>query len=346
MKDWTKSSRNRIILALGILLLIAAVLLNLCLGSAGITLPELYSAVFHRGEAGMAGNIFWLVRLPRTTAAFAAGAGLALSGAILQSVLANPLASPNIIGVNAGAGLGVTLFAALNGYLGAKIGTLVFSGLGYALCAFAGSLFAVLLVTTIAAKTGASKSTVILGGVALNSILNAVTESISVLDKDVAALNADFRVGGFSGVSFTRVIPGSILILAGFLIIMTLRNELDVMTLGDESARSVGLNVRRYRFFFIVIAALLAGASVSFAGLLGFVGLIIPHFIRRIAGNENRWLIPLSAVYGGAFVLFCDLGARMLFAPFELPVGIILALLGGPCFVMVLLKEKGGHRNG
>ena len=201
-------------------------------------------------------------------------------------------------------------------------------------------------MTTIAAKTGASKSTVILGGVALNSILNAVTESISVLDKDVAALNADFRVGGFSGVSFTRVIPGSILILAGFLIIMTLRNELDVMTLGDESARSVGLNVRRYRFFFIVIAALLAGASVSFAGLLGFVGLIIPHFIRRIAGNENRWLIPLSAVYGGAFVLFCDLGARMLFAPFELPVGIILALLGGPCFVMVLLKEKGGHRNG
>lgn len=337
MRHWSRSWKTKFLI--GILAMILLFLLNCCLGSANLTLQELGSAIFHRETAGAAGNIFWLVRLPRICAAACAGAGLAVAGAILQSVLANPLASPNIIGVNAGAGLGLTIYAACAASWG------IVSGLGYSLAAFAGSLAAAFLLTTIAARVRASKTTVILGGVALNSILNAMTESIVTLDKDLAALHADFRVGGLSGVSSMRLIPAAVLILIGILAVLTLTNELDVMLLGDETAHSIGLNTRKYRVIFIVLAALLAGASVSFAGLLGFVGLIVPHFIRRICGNENRMLIPFCIVYGASWVLLCDLAARMLLAPFELPVGIIMAIIGGPCFVWVLLHEKGGHHH-
>jgi len=126
-------------------------------------------------------------------------------------------------------------------------------------------------------------------------------------------------------------------------VLMTLSNELDVLTLGDEAAQGLGMSVRRTKTVFLLLAALLAGASVSFAGLLGFIGLIVPHFARKIAGNVSCILLPVCALYGGAFVTLCDLLARVAFAPYELPVGILMSVIGAPFFVLLLMKHKGGE---
>ena len=305
---------------------------SLCLGSIRFSPIQLIGLLQGTGDR-VSRSILLYARIPRTLAALAAGAALAVSGAVLQNVLANRLASPGIIGVNAGAGLGVTLACAA--------GTL--SGPGVSCAAFGGSLITVLCIFLFSRRTNASKTTVILGGVALNSILNAVCESVTVLDTDVAMLSIDFRVGGFSAVSYTRLLPAVCLILAALGVLFTLCNELDVVTLGDETARGVGLAVGKYRMVFLVLAAMLAGAAVSFAGLLGFIGLIVPHFVRRFTGNDSGRLLPLCALSGAGFVTLCDMVARLAFAPYELPVGILMSVIGGPVFLYMLVCRKGGH---
>ncbi|MGN0545733.1 MAG: FecCD family ABC transporter permease [Acutalibacteraceae bacterium] len=330
-----RNKRNYFILLLGSLLfcvLISA--LSLALGNIVFSASELFGFVLGKGDT-VGRNILLYSRLPRTVACLFAGAGLSASGAVLQNVLANKLASPSIIGVNSGAGLGVTVCCACG----------VLSGIGVSVCAFAGSLFAVLIISLFSSRISASKTTVILGGVALNSMLGAASEAITVLNPEAAMLTTEFRVGGFSAVSFTRLIPSAIMIAGALLLLFTLSNELDAVSLGDETARSIGLSVRKYRILFLVISALLAGAAVSFAGLLGFIGLIVPHFVRKLAGNESRRLLPLCTVMGAGFVCLCDLISRLVFAPYELPVGILMAVIGGPVFVALLVRTKGGKRH-
>jgi len=311
--------------------LVLSFFLNMCLGSAGMTLDELWTAIAGGPNSGVAARIFWYVRLPRTVAAMLAGAALAVSGAVIQGVLSNKLASPGIIGVNAGAGLAVTVCCGLG----------VFSGWAIAGAAFGGAVGAVLLVALTAQKIGASRTTVILGGVAVNSCLNAASEAISVLLPDAGMQAADFRVGGFSTVAYTRLMPAAILIMASLIILFTLCNELDVLSLGEDTAQGLGMSVKQMRTIFLVLAALLAGAAVSFSGLLGFVGLIVPHFARRLVTDESRRLLPFCALCGSAFVSFCDLLARTLFSPYQIPVGIFMAFIGGPFFLFLLISRKG-----
>ena len=325
-------NHNRLLLGGGIAVCLLITVTSLCLGNVHFTPVQLISLFRGQGDK-VSRSILLYARLPRTLASLAAGAGLAVSGAVLQNVLANRLASPGIIGVNAGAGLGVTLCCAAG----------ALSGLAVSCAAFGGSLITVLFIFLFSHRTNASKTTVILGGVALNSILNAVCESVTVLDTDVAMLSIDFRVGGFSAVSYMRLLPAAGLIALALAVLFTLCNELDVVTLGDETAQGVGLRVGRYRMLFLVLAALLAGAAVSFAGLLGFVGLIVPHFVRRFTGNEGGRLLPMCAVAGAGFVALCDMAARLLFAPYELPVGILMSVVGGPVFLYMLIRHKGGH---
>ena len=319
--------------SISLLFLVSAGFLSLCLGAARLSPAQLWQALL-MGPRNTAGYIFWYVRLPRTAACILAGSGLAVSGAVIQRVLQNSLASPSIIGVNAGAGLSVTLACAAG----------LLSGWAIAGAAFFGAMAAVLLIVLAAEKAGASRTTVILGGVAVNAILNALSEAVTVLIPEAGMLAGDFRVGGFSSVSWPRLLPAGALILAALAILFSLRNVLDVLALGEETAQGLGLSVRIVRTVFLVLAAALAGAAVSFGGLLGFVGLIVPHAVRKISGSESRFLLPLSAIFGGAFVTFCDITARMLFAPYELPVGILLSVLGGPAFLWLLWKRKGGRQ--
>ena len=315
-------------------LCVVSALLSLRLGAANLSLQQLWGAI-RNGANDTAGYIFWYSRLPRTCACLLAGAALACSGCILQSVLGNKLASPNIIGVNAGAGLGVTLCCAAG----------ILSGWAVSLAAFGGAMLAVFVVVALAKKTGASHTTVILSGVAMNSILGAFRDGVTTLIPETAMLSGEFRVGGFSSVVTPRLIPAGVLILLSLLIVLTLCNELDVLALGEETARSLGMPVKHIRTLFLLLAALLAGAAVSFGGLLGFVGLLVPHTARKLAGGESRRLIPLSVLLGAGLVTVCDLASRMVFVPYELPVGILMSVIGGPFFLFLLLERKGGRRN-
>lgn len=313
-------------------LFVLSALLSLLLGAVALSPGELREALLC-GPGSTAGRIFWYARLPRTAACLLSGAALAVSGAVIQAVLSNKLASPSVIGVNAGAGLAVTICCALG----------LVSGWAVAGSAFLGALGAVLLVVFAAEKTGASRTTVILGGVAVNSFFNALSQGLITLLPEAGAMSADFRVGGFSSVSSARLLPAGLLILLALTVLLSLCNELDVLSLGEESAAGLGLRVRRIRTVFLLLAAMLAGAAVSFAGLLGFVGLIVPHGVRRFCGSESRFLLPLCILGGGSFVALCDTLSRVLFAPYELPVGILLSVLGGPFFIFLLWKRKGGR---
>lgn len=315
-----------------LLLCLAAMLLSVCLGSVKLPLTQLYSALI-AGPQETAGFIFWYSRLPRTAACLLSGAALAVSGAVIQTVLHNRLASPSIIGVNAGAGLAVTVCCALG----------ALSGWAIAGAAFAGAMGAMLLVVFVGQKTGVSRTTVILAGVAVNAILNALSEAVTTLIPEIAMMSVDFRSGGFASVSHTRLLPAGVLVLAAMTALLLMHNELDVLALGEETAKSLGLPVKRMRTVFLVLAALLAGAAVSFAGLLGFVGLIVPHAMRKLTGSDSEYLLPACALGGAGFVALCDTVSRVVFAPYELPVGILMSVIGGPMFLMMLLKRKGGH---
>ena len=333
MQNWNSSStvskRGWMLAGAAAFVVIAAVL-SICLGAVSLTLSQLWHALLSGPDNTAPARILWYSRLPRTAASLLAGAGLAVSGTVIQKVLANNLASPGIIGVNAGAGLAVAACCAFGTYA-----AWVVAG-----AAFAGAMAATFLVVIVARKSSASRTTVVLGGVAVTACLNAVTETIITMVPDAALANVDFRVGGFSSVNQTRLLPAAILILAGIAVICTLTNELDVLSLGDDTANALGLRVARMRNVMLTLAALLAGASVSFAGVLGFVGLIVPRMARRIIGNDSGRLIPFCALLGGGFVTICDLASRLIFAPYELPAGILMSFLGGPFFIWLLLKRK------
>lgn len=328
-----KTNRITWLYLAGFLFLGISVIAGLTLGSTGLTFFEIKQA-FTEGFGSSAGaRIFAFVRLPRTAAALVCGAALSVSGAVIQGVLANRLASPSIVGVNSGAGLAVTICTALGIYGGWRLS--VFS--------FLGAFAAVMLVSLGSRKWGASRGTVILIGVAMNSLLGAVSDTIITFTPNVGVMSNDFKIGEFSAVTYQKLIPAAFMILITLIVLLTLTNELDVLTLGDDNAKGLGMNTSVMRTVFLLLAALLAGCAVSLAGLLSFVGLIVPHAVRSLAGSKSSHLIALCALFGSAFVCLCDAIARTAFAPYEIPVGIIMAFLGAPFFVFILIKGKGGH---
>ena len=333
-----KNSSRRIppaaALAVGGGLLLISIFLSLSVGASSFSVVRMISDIVSGGESSAA-NIFLLIRLPRTLACLLAGAALALAGAIIQQVLGNPLAGPNIIGVNAGAGFAAILCMA---FLPQHPSMVTFA-------AFLGALLATLVVYFIASRTGASRITLVLAGVAINAFLNAGTDTINVLYPDALVSSTTFKIGGFAGVTMSSLYPAVIYIVASAVAALLLHNVIDVMSLGDDTAKSLGVNAPLMRFVLLMLAAALAGAAVSFAGLLGFVGLIIPHAIRLSIGSQSHHLIPASLLYGSSFVLLCDSISRVLFAPYEIPVGILMAFIGGPFFLWMLIKNKGGRQN-
>lgn len=309
-------------------------LLSLGIGSVSLSPGQILNALTGRDTTSAAARIVLYTRLPRTCAALLAGAALAVAGAVIQTVLNNPLASPGIIGVNSGAGLAVALVCAA-----------VPTAQQYTpFVAFLGGLAGVLLVTGLAQSTGASRMTLVLAGVAISNLFSAGIDAAVTLVPEALNGVTDFRIGGFSGVTMTRLAPAAGLILVSLLLVFSLSRELDILALGSETAQSLGLAVKPVRFVLLVLAAALAGAAVSFAGLLSFVGLIVPHAMRRLAGEESFPLLISSALGGAFFVTVCDLLSRVLFAPFELPVGILLAFAGAPFFLWLLFRQKGGRR--
>ena len=272
-------------------------------------------------------RILLYLRLPRVLAGALAGMGLAVAGVLIQAVLHNPMAAPNVIGVNSGAGLGAIFMLAV---FPSAVSVLP-------LAAFFGAVLTCLCIYAISMKTGADRMTVTLVGIAVSSMLNAGINTVKTLYPDSVYDADSFMIGGLSGVTFARILPAGVLIVLGVLVALFFGLDVDVLSLGDDTAKSLGMNVRGMQLLLLSLASVLAGAAVSFAGLLGFVGLIVPHISRKLVGNHHRKLIPVSALGGGILVLLCDLLSRVLFAPYELPVGILLSFVGGPFFIGLIL---------
>ena len=323
MRSWQRSSTRKG-LFWGMLAALTVVSAALSLGFGSVALWDSPEAAW---------RIMCYIRLPRTCAALLAGGALAAAGAVIQTVLHNPLASPGVIGVNSGAGLLVAVVCAI--FPTAQRYTPV--------VAFAGALAAALLVAGMAQYTGASRLTVVLAGVAVSNIFSAGIDAVVTFVPEALGGVSDYRIGGFSGVTMERIAPAAVMIAVGLMILFTMTRQMDVLALGSETARSLGLNLGAVRFVLLVLAAALSGAAVSFAGLLGFVGLIVPHAMRRFVGEESGPLLASSVLGGASFVTLCDLLARILFAPFELPVGVVLAFAGGPFFLWLLFRQRGGR---
>lgn len=278
-------------------------------------------------------QIIWNVRLPRTIVALLVGINLSLSGAILQGVMRNPLASPSIIGVSAGAGLAALTILIIF----PKFYYLVPIG------AFLGAFGASLLIYFLAWNGGIMPTRLILAGVAVSSLFGAGNNALMTFFPDRVSGVISFMVGGLSAINWQDVkmiLPYSII---GVFLLFFLPNELNILTLGDEVAQGLGIHVERSRFRFIILASLLAGSAVSVVGLLGFVGLIVPHIARLLIGSDYKYLVPGTLLMGGSMLMIFDTISRTLFSPTEIPVGIIMSILGAPFFLYLLRKRSGSH---
>lgn len=316
-------------LVLLLLLLAAAVLMSLSVGSLKLPLKEIVSTLWNRPE-GVNYQILFNIRLPRILLGAMVGGCFAVAGAILQGVMRNPLASPGIIGVSAGGGLaGIIVMLVLP-----QFGALLVPA------AFCGSLATALLVYLLAWKRGVSPVRLILAGVAVSAMLGAFSSTILLFNAERAGGILDFSIGSLSARSWHQIRQVGFYMLSAFLAAFSLGGKLNILALGDEVAIGLGLKTERVRFLLIATAALLAASAVSVAGLLGFVGLIAPHIMRMLIGSDNRFLLPASALFGALMVVSCDTIGRLVMDPSELPVGIIMALMGPPFFLWLLRRHR------
>ncbi|MDR7855763.1 iron ABC transporter permease [Tissierella sp.] len=322
-------SKKTIILGVFILLFIVSFFFSVGNGAVKISPLSIIKSIFVEQDTTNF-QIIWNVRLPRTIVAALVGICLSLSGAILQGIMRNPLAGPNIIGVSSGGGF----FALIILIIFPQYYYLVPIG------AFIGALSATLFIYSLAWKEGVLPTRLVLAGVAVSSLFSAGSNGLMTFFPDRVQGVLGFMVGGLSAITWKDVrmiLPYAIL---GVILLLFLPDKLNILMLGDEVATGLGLKVERTRFLFIIISSLLAGAAVSVVGLLGFVGLIVPHMARLFVGSDYRYLFPGTLFFGGSIVMICDTLARILFAPTEIPVGIIMSALGAPFFLYLLRKKE------
>ena len=320
-----RSRRRRRILILLALVWALGFLFSMGQGSLKLTLNQIFNAAFVESQ-GPAHQIIMNIRLPRTLVAALVGTGLSLSGCILQGIMRNPLASPHLIGISAGAGLG-------------GIFILILFPSAYHLLtpvSFTGALVTTIMIYAMAWQQGLRPLRLILSGVAISSFLGAWITALMIFFPERVHSVLGFMVGGLAARSWKHVNIILPYVVFGTLAAGMAAKRLNLLLLGDDTARSLGVEVEKNRLFFIALASLLAASAVSVAGLLGFVGLMVPHMTRFIIGSDYRFLLPASALMGGALVMVCDTLARVALDPVEVPVGIILSLLGAPFFLYLL----------
>ena len=306
----------------------SGLLLSVTQGAAKIPADQIFWSLLHHTN-GTVDQIIWNIRLPRAITGALVGVDLALSGAILQAIMRNPLADPHLIGVSSGAGAAgiviIILYPAMTALL-----TPV---------AFCGAMTAAVVVYILAWRHGIQPLRMILAGVAVSALFGAVIAGLLIFFSDRVHGALVWMVGGLAAVGWNDVLIVTPYTAAGLVLALLGARCLNVLQLGDDMAKAVGLSVESVRLYLTAVAALLAAAAVSVAGLLGFVGLIVPHMARLLIGNDYRLLLPAAAVLGAAVVTLSDTAARVIVAPVELPVGIIMACLGAPFFLFLLRRE-------
>ena len=318
-------------------LLAASVVVAVTIGPAGLSPADVWASVLAHlgiGEPTLSplrDGIVWELRMPRVLAAAAVGAGLALCGVVMQALTRNPLADPYLLGLSSGASVGAVVVIVLG------------VGLLLPVAAFAGALAALVATLALANAAGALTPTrTVLAGLAVSAVFGAVTSLVifwsATGDSYREILN--WLLGSLAGTDWGSVaLAGGAVIVVGIPLLASART-LDAFAFGDSAAAALGGHVRRSRVLLLTGTALLTGALVAVSGAIGFVGLILPHAVRLLVGSRNRVLLPLSALAGAIFLVWADTAARTLFDPRELPVGIVTALIGGPVFAVLMLRNR------
>lgn len=334
--------RNVLVLTGAVLVLFAAMLVGILVGPAGLTpggvlldiadrlpLVDVDSGLSTRQQA-----ILWNIRMPRVVLGVLVGAMLAIAGAAYQGVFRNPLADPYLLGVSSGAGLGATLAIVVGGAAG-------FAGVPIA--AFAGGLLAVGATYSLGRTVGGSRSEVviILAGVAVAAFANAIQTFFMQLHDDTLRQVYSWMLGRLSTDGWSDVVVVLPYVVVTVAIIALHRRTLDVMAVGDVEAASLGINPARVRLLLVCVATLGTAAVVSASGLIGFVGIVVPHAVRLLAGPGHRLLLPLSLLVGASFLVLADVLARTVMSPAELPIGVVTAAIGAPFFLVVLRRSRG-----
>lgn len=276
------------------------------------------------------------IRLPRVLLAFLTGAALSVSGTVMQSVLKNPLASSYGLGVSSGAGLGAALIM-IYGLSGGLLGSLLLPAVGLAF-----GFGAVVVAVAFAQRLdhSLSNNTIILTGMVLSLFLNAILTTVASAHPEYSHQLLLWQLGSFSSRGWDAILILAAVLAVGLLCCQTRCRELDVMTFGEDQAAAMGVELKKTKWLLIGLTALMTGTAVSFVGIIGFVDLIAPHVVRRFFGSSHRWVLPMSALFGGTFMVLCDLAGRTLVSPSEIPVGSITALLGAPFFLYIYFVSR------
>lgn len=317
------------------LLLVAAFLASLAFGELRLSPMQVMEALLGRGDE-LARTVVWDFRLPRTLVGLAAGAALAASGTVMQAFFRNPLADPGLLGVSSGGALGAVAVLALGPSLGLAAASLWTLPVASTLGAFAATGAVMML-----AERGASTERLLLSGVALNALLGAGTSFLLTITAGHFEVNAQilfWLMGGLENRSWEHVWMGVPVIALGCALLLPLGRGLNLLSLGEQSAQSLGVDVRRLRRKLIVLATVLTALATATGGIIGFVGLVVPHVLRLAWGPDHRRLLPAAMLGGGAFLLACDLVTRLF--PIGLRLGVVTAVVGGPFFLWLLRRPR------
>lgn len=322
------------IAALGLLLLvIIAAIAHLGLGARYIAPPTVVQALIAFDPHNFDHRVIVSLRLLRLVAALFTGGALGVAGALLQSVIRNPLGEPHILGLNAGAALAVVATTALGITVGdAAVSRPLIAATGAAL------LFSLVMLLCSAGRAGFTPMKVTLCGVALSAFASSITAAILILDEQTLLSMRTWLAGDLAGLSWAQITPAAMAATAGLALAIALAPALNMLALGDTLARGLGVSLTRIRLLSLFAIALLCGAAVAIAGPIGFVGLVVPHMVRRLAGSDLRVVIPLSALGGAALLLLADIAARTLLSPQELATGVMTALVGAPLFMLLAAR--------
>ena len=347
MQQFLRETGYLLICAVLIILLAMSMLWALTIGTVKIPVEQIYTAIINQLQSGTpidaigkgpVHDIIWLLRLPRLVLAAAVGTGLASCGVIMQAIVKNPLADPYILGISSGASLGATAAILLG--VGASLGE-NFIGIAAFIGAFAISL-AVLFISNMGGRSNSIK--LLLAGMALSAVCSAFSSFIVYFanNKDGMQTIAYWMMGSFAGAKWENLAIIIPLIIVAVLFFWSQSRILNLMLLGDESALTLGTDLHIYRQVYLLISSLIVGFVVYSAGTVGFVGLIVPHVVRMLVGTDHKKLVPVSALVGAVFLVVADGLCRIIIPRTELPIGILISLIGAPCFVYLMIKKTYG----
>ena len=325
--------------ALAVLLVVLASL-NLCIGSLNVPLEEVGAILFGQGAESTNYQVIWSIRLPRLIAAALLGGALALSGFLLQTFFNNPIAGPFILGISSGAKLVVALMMiVVVGGSGIMTNGMMIAS------AFVGSLIAMVFVLLVSRRIN-SMSMLIVAGVMIGYICSAATDFLITFASDANIVNLkNWSLGSFSGINWDDIGIMTVVVIVSSLAVFFLSKPISAFQLGEQYARSMGVNIRVFRIALILLSSLLAATVTAFAGPISFVGIAVPHIVKRMLGTSKPIVVIPGAFFGGAiFCLFCDLIARSVFAPTEVSISAVTAIFGAPIVISILLKREKAKR--